>query len=168
MSIRPACVGLLGLSKAAYYQSISSSSSNLLSYKRVYLSLSLSLSPISSHLTHLFVYVCVCVCVQRMQFHPQGTECWVSAQSEHFSHSLLYSLAFTCEHDNKTPFVRRQWIYLAFFPPLFSLFLICVCVPKTRCASVCRNILKGVASLRATRGGNLSTFNYIYPLLYMH
>lgn len=50
--------------------------------------------------------MCVaCALNAHLQGHPQGQN---GAQSEHFSHSLLYSLAFTCEHDNKTPFVRRQ------------------------------------------------------------
>lgn len=34
--------------------------------------------------------------------HPQRQN---DSQSEHFSHSLPYSLAYTCEHDNRTPFV---------------------------------------------------------------
>lgn len=55
--------------------------------------------------THSPYPMCVaCALNAHLQGHPQGQN---GAQSEHFSHSLLYSLAFTCEHDNKTPFVRR-------------------------------------------------------------
>lgn len=120
LSIRAACVCL----RQRYCQSIrvsSLSSQQFPQLQSMYFSISLIASTHTLH-THS---PCVCIeCTFAVGHHPQGQS---GAQSEHFSHSLLYSLAFTCEHDNKTPFVRRQRICLA-FPHLPPSSLLCTII----------------------------------------
>lgn len=96
-------VSVLGNVAANRFVSLLYPASNLHSYNPC-ISRYLSSHP-HTHSTLTLARVCIECTFAVGQGHPQGQN---AAQSEHFSHSLLYSLAFTCEHDNKTPFVRRQ------------------------------------------------------------